>query len=45
VLFALIQGLNVVGVTAAAIAFVAGRVGSNSYLVPPCLRVLRSAGR
>jgi len=44
-LFALIQGLNVVGVTAAAIAFVAGRVGSNSYLVPPCLRVLRSADR
>ncbi len=45
VLFALIQGLNVVGVTAAAIAFVAGRLGSNSYLVPPCLRVLRSASR
>jgi len=41
VLFALIQGLNVVGVTAAAIAFVAGRIGSNGYLVPPCLRVLR----
>ena len=45
VLFALIQGLNVVGVTAAAIAFVAGRVGSNTYLIPPCFRVLRTSDR
>jgi hypothetical protein len=39
-LAALIGGLNVVGVTAAAIAFVAGRLGGTVYLVPPCRRVL-----
>lgn len=45
---ALIHGLSMVGATAAAIAFVIGRVGGNSYLVKPCLQLLaesrRSAG-
>jgi len=40
VLAILIQGPNLVGVTAAAIAFVAGRAGGNTYLWLPCLRVL-----
>ncbi len=44
-LLALIQGFGVVGATAAAIAFLAGRLASNSYLVPPCLRVLRASKR
>ena len=37
----LIAGLDLVGVTAAAIAFVVGRLGGNLYLVPPCARSLR----
>jgi hypothetical protein len=48
VLTALIHGFDMVGATAAAIAFIAGRAGANSYLVPPCLRVIersRGAGR
>lgn len=32
--------LNMVGVTAAAIAFVIGRAAANAYLVVPCLRVV-----
>jgi hypothetical protein len=42
-LLALTQGLNMVGVTAAAIAFVAGRFGGNLYLASPCLKVLGGA--
>jgi len=44
-LLALTQGLNMVGATAAAVAFVLGRLGGNIYLVPPCLRVLGAAER
>ncbi len=44
-LLALIHGLGLVGATAAAIAFLAGRLASNSYLVPPCLRVLEASKR
>ena len=40
-LAALIVGLDVVGATAAAIAFIAGRVAGNLYLVPPCARAVR----
>ena len=40
VLMILIQWSSLVGVTAAAIAFVAGRASGNTYLWPPCLRVL-----
>ena len=40
-LLALTQGLLLIGATAAAIAFIAGRVGANAYLVPSCLRVVR----
>ena len=36
--------LQLVGVTAAMIAFVAGRLGGNVYLIAPCLRVLRRGG-
>jgi hypothetical protein len=36
-----IAGMDLVGVTAAAIAFVVGRLGGNLYLVPPCARALR----
>lgn len=36
----LIGGLDLVGVTAAAIAIIAGRLGGNLYLVAPCARVL-----
>ncbi len=43
-LLALVHGVGLVGATAAAIAFLAGRLGSNTYLVPPCLRVLAAAG-
>jgi Na+-driven multidrug efflux pump len=35
----LIVGLDVVGATAAALAFIAGRVAGNLYLVPPYARV------
>ena len=34
------NGLNMIGVTAAMIAFVVGRTASNAYLVPACLRVV-----
>jgi len=44
-LLALTQGLNMVGVTAAAVAFVLGRLSGNVYLVAPCLRVLAGAER
>jgi hypothetical protein len=33
--------LGVVGATAAALAFVVGRIGGNLFLVRPCLRILR----
>jgi hypothetical protein len=39
-LLALIHGLDLIGVTAAAIAFVVGRLMANVYLVPPCRKVL-----
>ena len=42
VLLLTIQGLGMVGATAAAIAFVLGRASSNLFLVPPCLDVLRA---
>jgi len=34
-------GLDLVGVTAAAAAFILGRLAGNLYLIPPCARVLR----
>jgi hypothetical protein len=37
-----INGLNMVGVTAAAIAMLAGRTAANLYLVPPQLRAARA---
>jgi Na+-driven multidrug efflux pump len=37
----LIGGLDLVGATAAALAFIFGRVAGNLYLTPPCLRVLQ----
>ena len=37
-----LDGLGMVGATAAAIAFFFGRAASNAFLVPPCLSVLRS---
>ena len=40
-LIALTRGLGMIGVTAAAIAFVVGRVAGSGYLVAPSLRVLR----
>lgn len=40
-LMALIHGLQLVGVTAAAIAYVLGRLISNGFLLVPCRRVLR----
>ncbi len=36
--------LGMVGVTAAATAFLVGRLASNLYLIPPCLRVIRQGG-
>ncbi len=44
-LLVLIQGFGLIGATAAAIGFVAGRLASNSYLVAPGLRVLRKSSR
>ncbi len=44
-LLALIQGFGLVGATAAAVGFVAGRLASNSVLMPPCLRVLDRSKR
>ncbi len=41
VLAALIGWLDLVGATAAAIAFVAGRLASTGYLIRPCLTALR----
>lgn len=44
-LVVLIGGLDLVGVTAAALAFIVGRAAGNLLLVPPCRRILaRSAG-
>lgn len=43
VLMLLIHGLGMVGVTAAGIAYVAGRLGGTGYLVPPLFKVLRRA--
>jgi hypothetical protein len=43
VLVWLIGMRDAVGVTAAAIAFIVGRLGGNLYLGPPCVRVLRAA--
>ncbi len=40
VLLALTRGLHMIGATAAAIAFVAGRVAGSGYLVAPSLSVL-----
>jgi len=37
----LIGGLDLIGATAAALAFILGRIAGNLYLAPPCLRVLR----
>jgi len=34
--------LGMVGVTAAAVAFIVGRLGANAHLIPPCRAVLRS---
>lgn len=42
-LMALIHRLDLVGATAAGIAYVLGRLLSNGYLVPACRRVLRRA--
>jgi hypothetical protein len=42
-LMALIHGVELVGVTAAALAFVIGRLGANLYLSRPCLRILGTA--
>jgi hypothetical protein len=36
-----ISGLRIVGVTAAAAAFIFGRLAGNLYLLPPCARVIR----
>ena len=46
-LLALIHGLDLIGVTAAAIAFVVGRLLGNAYLVAPCGKALgtRAAGK
>lgn len=41
-LMVLIHGLDLVGVTAAAIAYVVGRLGSNTFLVPPCASLVRT---
>jgi len=42
VLIVTINVFDVIGVTAAAVAFITGRVAGNLYLVPPCLRGARS---
>jgi len=42
VLLMTIHWFGVVGATAAAIAFMVGRVGGNLFLVPPCLKTQRS---
>lgn len=43
VLFATLgTGLDMVGVTAASLSFIGGRLLSNLYLIPPCLRVVRT---
>jgi hypothetical protein len=36
-----IAGLDLIGVTAAAVAFILGRLAGNAYLIPPCARILR----
>ena len=36
-----VQGLALVGATAAALAFLVGRLAGNIYLIPPCLRLVR----
>jgi hypothetical protein len=43
VLLVAIHLFDMVGATAAAVAFVLGRLASNGLLVPPCLAVLRSS--
>jgi len=43
VLMALTRGIGMVGATAAAIAYVAGRLAGSGYLVAPSLKVLRDA--
>ncbi len=45
VLFVTIQLMGMVGAVAAAVAILLGRVAANLYLVPPCLSVLRRAGK
>lgn len=42
-LMALTRGIDMIGVTAAAIAFVAGRLAGSGYLVAPGLKVLRGS--
>jgi hypothetical protein len=43
VLFATLgTGLDMVGVTAASLSFIGGRLLSNLYLIPPCLRIVRT---
>ena len=36
-----ITGLNLIGATAAALSFLAGRLAGNVYLLSPCMRWLR----
>ena len=36
-----VAGMELVGATAAAVAFLGGRLAGNLYLIPPSLRVLR----
>jgi hypothetical protein len=43
VLFATIRIFDLVGVVAAAVAILLGRLAGNAYLVPSCLRVVREA--
>jgi len=38
-----IAGLDLIGVTAAAMAFILGRLAGNLYLIPPCARILRGS--
>jgi hypothetical protein len=45
VLMVLIHGAQLIGVTAAAVAFVVGRLGANLHLVRPCLRILSTSSR
>ncbi len=37
-----INGMDLVGATAAAVAFLGGRLAGNLFLIPACLRLIRS---